>query len=422
MAAMSWERLLLAAIVATGDMSEPMERRINEEFFDDDEHREVFRFILKHWTDYSKVPSAGELKRNYPAYKLPETTEPLRYYVDQMCERRQYSIVQDALVRATDALQDDAVGEALAALSAGLQDAHAQGSVLRNDVLTQEWGKRLKLYQDFARHPGRLRGMSTGFHTIDRATRGIQPEQYIALVGAQKSGKSTIMMHMAVHLNKEHDARVLMISFEMSREEQWARHDALRAKVSHTQMLDGKLKADGFKKLRKAFRDMEECEDFVLSTDISACTTVSGIRAQVEQAKPDVVFIDGVYLMLDERGERPGTPQALTNISRDIKRMAQATKIPVVVSTQALEHKMTRRQGISAASVGYSSAFGQDCDVMLGLERIPERENITALRVLLSRCGPLAHTEVEINWDSGTIKESDPPEDNDDPNAQAPCY
>lgn len=411
---MSIERLFISAVLDHGVIEPAIEAKISDEWFKDPDHTAVWLWVIDHWTRHSKVPDTRTLKQNFPSYRLSSTPEPLDYYIEQMRDRRKHDLMQVALAEVSSHLEEEDADAAIATMSMALQEVNSQVSSLQNEILTQTGDQRLEFYEELTRNPGRLRGMTTGFRAIDRATRGIQPEQYIVIAGAQKAGKSTVLMWVAITLNIEANAKVLLISFEMSREEQRARHDALRAGVSHIRLLDGAMTAKDKRRLERMVEDMEDCEDLILSTDIAAVTTVSGVRAQLEAEKPDVVLIDGVYLMEDERGERTGTPQALTNISRDLKRMAQSTKIPVLVSTQALEHKMTRRGGITASSVGYTSAFGQDCDVMLGIERVPDRENISTLKVLLSRSGPLAHTELEINWNNGTIDEYEPFEEVDD--------
>jgi hypothetical protein len=47
------------------------------------------------------------------------------------------------------------------------------------------------------------------------------------------------------------------------------------------------------------------------------------LAANIEQTKPDIVFVDGVYLMLDENTGEMNTPQAITNITRALKRLSR---------------------------------------------------------------------------------------------------
>ncbi len=414
--AVSIERLLLSRIIDEGDLTTVLEARIDEEFFVDDEYRLIWKWVLEHWTRYSKAPSERSLKQNFPTFRLAEVNEPLAYYIDEIRSRRQYSIAQDGFMRASEALQNEDASEALRVFALSVQEAHASVTSLDNKVLNDPdaAGARLARYKDWARNPGALRGMSTGFRTIDVATRGIQHSQYVAVVGPQKSAKSTLLMSMGIHMNQNENARVLLVSFEMSPEEQEARHDAWRAGINYNRLMNGKLTRKDNRKLRQAMRDMRDYEDFVLCSDLSAATTVSGIRAQQERVKPHITMIDGVYLMEDEEGEGAGTPQALTNISRGLRRMNLATRVPIVITTQVLEHKMSRKQGITAGSVGYTSAIGQDCTTMLGIARNPDREGISTLSVVLSRSGPLAKTDIEIDWEHGRIIEHQELEEGDE--------
>lgn len=418
------ERGIISAVLRDRKIEPVIEARITDEFFSDDEHREVWLFVKEHWTKYSEVPEHRTLRSNFPSWKVVESAEPLAFYIDEMREHRRMDIAQDGYLRATEALQNDDVAEAIAVMGQAALDANTQLPTLANVPLLDSVEERVKRYDEYAKNKGALRGWPTGFDAINRATRGVQPEQYIVILGAQKAGKSTILMYMGIVMS-ERGARVLMVSFEMSAEEMGARHDSLRAEISYNRLMDGRMTKDD----RAALLATQDADgdDVVLCTDISATTTVSGIRAQIQKERPDVVLIDGAYLMQDERGEAAGSPQAMTNISRDLKRLAQSTKIPIIISTQALESKMTKRSGITAFSAGYSSAWGQDCDVMLGIQRSEDDPKMSELRVLLSRSGPLATANIYIDWEAGRVEEHDEPnagdvhsdEDEDEPREKA---
>jgi len=79
--------------------------------------------------------------------------------------------------------------------------------------------------------------------------------------------------------------------------------------------------------------------------------TVSALSAKIEQLKPDIVFVDGVYLMLDDLTGEMNTPQAITNITRALKRLAQKIDKPIVITTQTLLGKMRAGKG-TADSIG----------------------------------------------------------------------
>jgi replicative DNA helicase len=104
--------------------------------------------------------------------------------------------------------------------------------------------------------------------------------------------------------------------------------------------------------------------------------------------------------MVDEQSGEANTAIALTNITRSLKRLAQQYQIPIIISTQTLEWKMNKGQ-VTASSIGYSSSFFQDADILLGLQR--EDENVDDTRVLKLMAGRNASPmEVSLVWDWNT--------------------
>jgi RecA-family ATPase len=146
--------------------------------------------------------------------------------------------------------------------------------------------------------------------------------------------------------------------------------------------------------------------------DASAGSTVSAIHAQIQKYAPKVVVIDGIYMVTDEVTGEVNTAQSLTNVTRSLKRLATQEKIPILINTQALAWK-SRGQKLSSDSAGYSSSFGQDSDVVLGLERFDTRDETEAagretwrrLRVLASRNSGLESVDLIFDYGTGTLSE-----------------
>jgi RecA-family ATPase len=129
--------------------------------------------------------------------------------------------------------------------------------------------------------------------------------------------------------------------------------------------------------------------------------------AKIEQLKPDIVFVDGVYLMFDQVTGESNTPQALTNITRGLKRVAQQTKLPLVITTQTLLWKM-RGGKVTADSIGYSSSFFQDSDVILGLEEVDDDDMRRNLKVVQSRNAGPADNLIVWDWEQGCFHDDIP--------------
>ena len=269
--------------------------------------------------------------------------------------------------------------------------------------LTKDTTNRYQEYLDIKTRPNGLLGIATGFQVMDMATAGLQPGQLVTIIAPPKTGKSVLAMQMAV--NVHNDGFVPMFqSFEMSNLEQQHRHDAMRAHISHGRMVRGALNPSEETRYQKMLTDMEGMHKFYLTESISGAT-VSQLAIKLEKLRPQILFVDGVYLMFDEISQERGTPLALKNITQSMKRLAQKYEIPIVQSTQVLSYKMKKGQ-VTADSIGYSSSFHQDSDVIFALQRQDEEDDSSRLlRIVASRnCGP-AEVELLWDWEEGKFQE-----------------
>jgi len=398
------EERLISRVVRTREITPALEAGVEDSWFFLDENRSVWKFIRQHWTKYQEVPTAVTVKDNFPTYRLLAVEDSLEYLVDQLVEYRRRQKAIEVVQTAAESIAEGQHDRAIELMSQGVASIYDEGVGITSDVdLTREATKRFDEYLSVKTRPNGLLGYSTGFKTIDEATAGIQPQQLITIIAPPKTGKSVLAMQMAV--NVHNDGYVPMFqSFEMSNIEQQHRHDAMRAHIAHSRLVRGKLRADEEARYRETLQKMEEMHKFYL-TDSTSAMTVTGLAAKIEKIRPDIVFVDGVYLMVDEASGESNTPQALTSITRNLKRLAQHANLPIVITTQVLLWKMKKRQ-VSADAIGYSSSFFQDSDVILGLQKQDEEDDSSReLRVVASRnCGP-ATSDLLWDWEEGKFEE-----------------
>jgi archaellum biogenesis ATPase FlaH len=398
------EEKLNLAIIAERDLRTVLDAKVTKDFFFTEEHRSVFVWIVDHWRTHGKVPGRSALEQNFPTYSTKKGPEPLKYYLDEVRAKKKFSLVWDVVSKAEFSLSEGDTEEALRLLSAGVVAAHAQVSELRDVDFTESWEERLDTYEQWKKYGDRLRGISSGFPTIDRATRGFQEEQLITVIGEPKSGKSTMLVRMLMSAHQSQKVP-LFVGFEMSNQEQMARLDSMVAEISFTRLLSGRLNPKEESKLTRAMRRNRSAHPLIFSADPNG-STVSGVASKIEQYQPDIVFIDGVYMMDDELGGDKGSPQALTNITRSLKRLAQNRRIPVVCSTQVLTWKVNRSRGLRADAIGYSSSFIQDSDTIIGVEHVDdEDETLRKVSLLESRNSRKADTLVSWDWEVGSFTE-----------------
>jgi len=392
--------------------------RITDAFFLDPDNAAVFDWMRDHWSRYGSSPSEDAFHREYPADNLIETPEPLSYYVDELREQRRYAMLTGMLDSVKEPLKNQDTDIAVKLLATGLEGLHQEVTELLDEKLNDTGEERVTYYKDMMTAKGLL-GWSTGFHSMDFATSGLQRGQLVTLAGNPKVKKSLLLMCMNIAAN-DAGAKTMYVSFEMTNQEQRTRHDALRAGISLTHLQQPAQMIDWeWKKLGRMMHTLEDKPSCVLVHDPTSTTTVSAVRAKIALHHPDVVLIDGAYMMeCEDPSLTANSAQALTHITRSLKRLAQQADVAVVQTTQALLSR-TPKGKLNLGSIGYSSSFAQDSDVVFGVEAVKDTEgnfadNEALLRILASRnCSP-RDVRLIVDLDHGSIMEGEDVEYEDD--------
>ncbi len=409
----SAEQLLISKVLSEHTLVEAIDMGLQPKHFSAT-YTGIWGWLLEFWQSHSEVPTARALGTEYPSVSLGDASgESLSRLVEEVIDGHRKAKVSDLMTEALPLLSDGNTKGAISVLASGLQEVAGDTTTSRDVDLVEQWETRLDKYADMRDRPDKLMGIATGFPGLDSLTGGIRPQQLVTFVGEAKRGKSMLTMVMAVTANIN-GISPLMVSFEMSAEEQAARHDAYLAKVSHTGLMRGMSTKAEVDRLNRELRLRKNRAPFVVVEDPASSTTVSSLAAKIKQHTPGIVFVDGVYMMDDENGEPKGSPQALTNITRSLKRLAQQYKVPIIVTTQVLSAKLTSRvsRRVTADAIGYSSSFVQDSDIVMSVEKDPDYEDRSIVRVLLSRTSP--HGEVTIKWDWENMDFTEVGEDDDD--------
>jgi replicative DNA helicase len=399
----SSELHLISKVITEKDLSVPVKLGIKPDHMTG-EWADIWRWLLEFHREHGAVPTERVLEKEYGGITLYDSSdETFSRLSEEIFDAYRKRCIMDALQPAITSLNDDDVSAAVIALTSGLQKAAVETARLRDVDIIQNWENRINRYDEMRNTPNALRGIPTGFHGLDKITHGLRPQQFVVFAGEPKRGKSLFALILAnsAHI---HGKRPLFVSFEMSIEEQEARYDSLISKVPYTRILSGDLDNKDMIKIRKALSIRKNMQPFVFSEDTSSLTTISALASKVREYNPDVLFVDGVYLMDDEEGEPKGSPQALTNITRGLKRLAQRFDIPVVSTTQVLSWKLQNRKtrAVTADAIGYTSSFAQDADLVLGVERNPDIDDQAIIRVVLARTAPTG--EVHVKWDWNTME------------------
>ena len=408
---------LLSRIIHDAEMVTAVNARVTPEFFTDDKYRRVYEYLQDHWRRYGTSADLAVVANAFPSYEWPAFVQTIGYFIDSLRQRRKEVILMDALSSAAQYLNSKDDPDSLDQMEITLRDALIKTrleTAPTYDIDYMQYNEEiLSRLDERSLDPGYLRGISTGVQGIDYVTGGLQAEQFIVIIGLPKAMKSSTLLYIATRIHAQ--AKVaLFIGFEMSNEEQEDRLTSLYSGVGLTKIMNGTFNLRERKEIEKVLKRLADSQvSLITSVDMDSAMTVNGIQAKIMEYQPDVVLIDGAYLMQSELPKaEPGSAQALADIARGLKRLAQAQRIPIVVTTQATE---TRTKGgkLTASSAMYTQAWRQSADVLLGVEREdPEAsdtgEVMVRFKVLASRAGPRAETMLSWDWSEGRMEELSP--------------
>ena len=402
---MNNEAKLISKIIADRSINLVLEKNINDSWFSDASDKKVFKFLHNHFSKYQESPSLDVIQENFPTYQLIKVEDSIDYLIDSLVYVRRRASIISTLSSAIEVVEKNQDHEsARIILESGLLRMEEDGLNQTNDLEITQAAKLAKEQYEYRKNNPGLLGLPTGFPTMDEATSGLQKGQLIVIVAPPKTGKSTLALQIAINAQLQGHTP-LFYSFEMSNSEQVSRYYAMRSRISHKRLMTGTLTTEEETTYYRIVEGLPNYKDKFWFIDSSGGQTVSAIASKIQNKNPDIVFIDGTYLMIDEQTNESNTPQALTNITRSLKRLAQKIQKPIVISTQVLNWKMKKGQ-VTADAIGYSSSFHQDADVIFGLQREDEAVDDTRLlRVIASRNGGLSEVSLVWDWNTGHFRE-----------------
>lgn len=369
---MSWE-LISHVVQHPKSYKQVMARKIEPTMFGDERQQKVFDFIAKHHAEYKRVPSVTLLAKKFPKGRFALTVEePTAYYLDNFMRQYLRAHGSDLLIEAAQNLADDPfkvfedIREAAAAML-------GKNTATEDVDFALDWKMRVRSYN--RRERGEMLGIPTPFETWNSMTFGYNPQDFCIVTARPGVGKTFFMLVCALHAAYKMNKKVLFFTKEMSIDAVARRSDAMDFQLPYNAFRKGQLspsdKIRWIKGLKRRARKQAEGNAGQLLFIADANMSVMSIEAKIEEYQPDVVFIDGLYLLRDLKSSTDGRVR-VENVSREVKSIGQAYNIPIIASSQI--HRMPGNleknwQNLTLGDLAFSDALSQDADVVLALIR-----------------------------------------------------
>lgn len=312
---------------------------------------------------------------------------------------------------AIDWLVERYVKRNLAALAEGADGVYPVHQLLAlaktaSSVSTIEHDTFLKMDRDAIYSQEVLEGgVDWGFSYLDEATGGILPGE-VALLGARTGvGKSLIVCRQAVRWAKK-GKRVMVVSAEMPAVQLTYRMDAMLGGFNPRLFRDRSASA----KLKGLRADVEL--ELSVIKDVGGDIlfprerqlTMENLVASCHDQAPDVLIVDGVYLVqLADRNISSSWEKTKT-CSNMIKQLTLDLNIPTLTTSQF--KRTGKDEGFDLEDIAYSDALGQDSDIVIAASRENPTSRKINLEIIKSRNGETGGgVLIENNWDKMTVVE-----------------
>lgn len=385
--AASFEHQLICKIIETRDFHTVAKLKIDESFFlTDSQTLEAFRFIRDHYHNehtYGSVPSWDLFTSRFSGFPWSYSYDTLQ----SLCQEvRRHKMRMDLQQMADEILQvvDQDPRQAMAILREGATRMSTQHEVTNDMLLSSAYEQLQTDYNTLAQAHG-VTGIPFPWQILNDDTQGMHPGQFIVLYGRPKSMKTWIALVIAVFAYLK-GMRVLVWSLEMNELQVLRRIAAIIARVDYDKFKKAQLDpavAQQVWQILLSIRDEEllkvngfgHTSALLVTQPRGESSGTSALQAKIAEFNPDLVLVDGMYLMRDDRQKvRSIDWKAVAHISQDLKQTARIFQIPIIGVTQANRGADKDPKKADLAELAYADAIAQDCDLCLRVHKQKDQQ------------------------------------------------
>lgn len=399
---MDYERLLIAKLAQKQQIENALMAGIREDHFTSAELSEIFAFCATHARKYRQPPSFMTVKEAFPGHHFELSDESFEFiqeqFVKQIKRRRAIEATRDLAVALDD---PDMVGEIDQLF---LQKARELSLIVPSSSLGRYSDMEHRIYEYETQDPDSHLGIFMGIPTFDNVTQGIQPHEYLSIVGWQGTGKSTLAQWILYNAYKQKKTP-MYISLEMEKKALFRKWDTMALQFEYAKLKKNELSLndlDRWKKaadeVKKAAQDKMQPRDIVVLDDVHGLT-VDRVYAEIHRYRPDIVCIDYISLMDINRSAGNQMWEKVTYITQALKQIARSSGIPIIGIAQT--NIDSAESGAKLENISYSRSIGQDSDLVIGLYANDDMriEKKMQVRLLKNRDGMTINEDLFWNPD-----------------------
>lgn len=386
---------ILSRILSTKDDSIIKNNGLTYEYFPG--YEAELAFIDNHRALYGNIPDTATFLAEFPEFEIVDVTESERYLLDTIREEYLYSKSVPVIKKAAELLKSDANAAAQYMIGElpNLQPNYTTPSV---DIAHDD--SRVKEFIERSNDKGAW-CIPTGFQELDDIIGGWETsEEFVVLFARTNQGKSWILVKTIEHA-WQIGKNVGYISPEMSANKLAYRFDTLHNNFSNTALMRGDQSTISVEEYEQYAQALAERKNvFLVATpkDFNKQITVSKLRSFVVANKLDMLAIDGITYMSDERYKRgDNKTTSLTNISEDLMQLSCDLSIPILVVVQSNRGGVKEEDGATPEleDIRDSDGISHNATKVLALK---QKESNLIIAIKKSRYGRVGD-KLTYRWD-----------------------
>lgn len=356
----------------------------------------ISEYLEKNYQDKAFISSGkevfkeiSELETNPAEFKWNIEKLKTRYndQIQRVCAANITKLIRD-----NNESQDDRIAKVNDVLRGTITaiDSIQKTKAYQEGSLSQSARSRAQKYKEVEANPELAQGIFSGFGELDRITNGMHPGELLIVGGPTSSGKSVVMMNMAInaYIGKQNPMEnaptpeecirghnVLYFSLEMPKDNQERRIDSCIAQVPYNDIRDGKLSIEDKERYFKGLKFQDKYHKMFYIVDMPRGVTVREIELKYLEMKEtygisfDLVVVDYIGIMKSSKSADTTKQDSdwleLGHIAEELHEFARVYNIPVITATQVNRPKDPNKQQYSTDRVARSDMIPQNANIIL---------------------------------------------------------
>lgn len=295
-------------------------------------YEEEFNFIMNHYQKYQRVPDKATFLSTFKEFEFVDVGETDEYLLDTLYEETLYYKSVEVVQKVADLLTVNA-NDAVEYLQSQIPNLSVTNITEGTDIISQS-KERFDIYLE------KMNGqdpwyITSGFEELDTLIHGwAKGEELVVFFARTGQGKSWVLVKTLEHAWSIGN-KVGYISPEMSASKIGYRFDTVNKNFANSNLVWGKEEPE----YESYIKDLAtKPNPFIVATpkDFNKKITITKLKQFCTSNKLDILGIDGITYLTDERSKRgDNKTAALTNISEDLIALSSELGIPIIVVVQS---------------------------------------------------------------------------------------